>query len=595
VGDGVVIEKNLFDLLDEHGIPRLKSYQPGYTEKLICPKCGGGRTRDHCLSVTISDDGTNAMWQCHRGNCDGFSGKVFVKGGHFEPKPKPRPANPFADAEVPQDQPVYAPPWYWDFWANRHIGKKTLDDLGIHFSVHPVLADSIVFPYRWKGRLVNRKFRSHPNKDFRNDAGSQPTLFNVDSIDPKEPLYWVEGEIDVLTMHEMGYPHVVSLRDGAPQKVGQGDKRFEALNTHADALHKVGTHILCPDADKPGEAWLEELSRRLGRHRCKIVRWPAGRKDANDTLCMADDDERNTIEYCTSHAQRFPLQGIRDISERVIERAFTRKQPDVLTLGVQSIDSTLKFPAEGKLIVVSGVPSHGKSTFMRFVTVKTIQHYERKWLVFVQEDDFHDYVIDVAKIHADKMYSEVTREDRGEAGASFMNGGLRILMFDGERDPPTIDTILERARLSILQDGTTDLLLDPFNELEDAYEHGDQSQTQHIGRTLQRLKAFAKEYSCNVWVIAHPAKPSNGERHPPDGYSCAGSANWANKPDLGFSVWRPGPIGDVELYVWKSRTQRWGSAKTVAKAWFNASIGTYHTPTPKETEQAPTDTPGWID
>lgn len=35
----------LVDLLVERGI-RLKSYRPGHTEQVRCPKCDGGRTRE---------------------------------------------------------------------------------------------------------------------------------------------------------------------------------------------------------------------------------------------------------------------------------------------------------------------------------------------------------------------------------------------------------------------------------------------------------------------------------------------------------------------------------------------------------------------
>jgi twinkle protein len=587
-----MLDKTLFELLADAGVPRLKSYAPGATEKLVCPRCGGGRTKDHCLSVTIGSDGMSAMWQCHRGNCDGFSGKVVVRERRAQSEPRPGPppegkyAGPFSRSY--ERNPEIQPEWFWKFWDDRHIGAKTLRHFGVYASNRKDLGDCIVFPYVWQGKQVNRKFRAYPNKDFRNEAGSTPTIYNIDAVVADQPLYWVEGEIDVMSMHEAGYPATVSLRDGAPQKVGQGDKRFEALHTHAEILATASEHILCPDSDSPGDAWLEELSRRLGRHKCRFVRWPKGRKDASDTLRMAsevgfDDAQAISIHSAIADARRFPLEGVLDLTPEVIDFAFTRTHPGVLTLGVSGIDDRLKFPAEGKLIVITGVPSHGKSTFMRFVAVRTIMRHKRRWLAFVQEDDFEDYVIDCTKIHAERAFTEIRPEDRKSAGKLFMNGALRILQFDGERSAPTMDKIFERARFSILQDGTTDLLIDPFNEVEDAYEHGTMTQTQHIGRTLQRAKAFARENSCNVWIVAHPAKPQGYERKPPDGYDCAGSANWANKPDLGFTVWRPGAAGDVELHIWKSRTQRWGVSNSMTSAFFKADTGTYHQPIKPET------------
>ncbi len=39
---------------------RLKRWSAGTTEKVVCPKCGGGRTREISLSVSIDQDGNGA-------------------------------------------------------------------------------------------------------------------------------------------------------------------------------------------------------------------------------------------------------------------------------------------------------------------------------------------------------------------------------------------------------------------------------------------------------------------------------------------------------------------------------------------------------
>ena len=58
--------ESIFDLLAEAGI-HLRGYTAGHEERVICPKCGGGRSREKCLSVSIDQDGMGATWNCFRG------------------------------------------------------------------------------------------------------------------------------------------------------------------------------------------------------------------------------------------------------------------------------------------------------------------------------------------------------------------------------------------------------------------------------------------------------------------------------------------------------------------------------------------------
>ena len=113
-----------------------------------------------------------------------------------------------------------------------------------------------------------------------------------------------------------------------------------------------------------------------------------------------------------------------------------------------------------------------------------------------------------------------------------------------------------------MRDGVTDLLIDPWNEIDHSRPSGI-SETEYIGRCLQRLKAFGLRHGCNVWLIAaHPAKPQptkNGERRKADQprarYDISGSAHWFNRADLGFTVHSPNPGSGrgafVEIQVWK--------------------------------------------
>ena len=159
---------------------------------------------------------------------------------------------------------------------------------------------------------------------------------------------------------------------------------------------------------------------------------------------------------------------------------------------------------------------------------------------------------------------------------------------DAEDEAPTLDWLIERARATVLRDGATDLLIDPWNEIDD--QRGQQNETAVIGRALQRLKGFALRHGCNVWVIAHPAKPialkSGEKRAAPGPYEISGSQHWANKTDLGITVHSPKP-GTAEIHLWKPRFRRWGKRGAVASLDFDELTGRYSTPISTPPRSAP--------
>jgi twinkle protein len=105
---------------------------------------------------------------------------------------------------------------------------------------------------------------------------------------------------------------------------------------------------------------------------------------------------------------------------------------------------------------------------------------------------------------------------------------MTFLASDAEESAPSLDWILERARDCVMRLGITDLVIDPFNELEQSHSK-EMNETQFIGASLQRCNAFKLRHGCNVWILAHPAKPPppmKGQPVPvPNGYSINGSSH----------------------------------------------------------------------
>jgi len=577
---------SVVELLAEHGI-KLRSYRAGANEHLICPRCEGGRTREKSLSVTVDQDGSGATWVCHRGQCGWTDGaRIGV-----EPPPRRQATIRRPPTHTPA-QTAHRPDWLYEYFAGRGIGARVVDKLGIYsvtrrFDAPIGETPTIVFPYVWRGEVVNRKYRPHPAKSPQmQERDAEHTLFNVDALgDKPDTIVWVEGEPDVMAVMECGITHVVSLKDGAPAKVSENgsEKRFEALRTHADVLTKARRIILAGDMDQPGLALREELARRLGRHRCWLVTWPADCKDANDTLIKHGS---TIVLAAIDAAEPYPIDGVQRIEQGTLAALRARPAPAVLTTGTRSSDQVLKLPTEGRLIIVTGFPNHGKTAWTRFVMIHTATNHDRRWLAFSPESQpWEQFAAECAEVFVGKPFYrgggglDPMTDDEVAHAETWLHDHITMLVCDAEGNPPTIDWVLERAAASVLRDGTTDLLIDPWNEID--HDRGQTSETDYTGRALQRLKAFALRHGCNVWIIAHPAKPlptKPGERPAAPGpYSIAGSAHWANKTDVGITIHSPAQ-GETELHLWKSRFRRWGTRGAIAKMEYEQETGRFLTP-----------------
>ena len=188
---------------------------------------------------------------------------------------------------------------HYDWLALRGISKATADKMKLfasekYFSKLGKSADAIGFPYYRNGALVAAKYRSFPEKDFTQDSGGAHDFFGIDLVKKDQPLIIVEGEIDCLSLIELGFDNVVSVPSGAPIKVADGkvlpseDKKFAYVWNARDVLDAVPYVVLATDQDTAGQALAEELARRIGKEKCRLAKFE--KKDLNEV--MLDDPTR---------------------------------------------------------------------------------------------------------------------------------------------------------------------------------------------------------------------------------------------------------------------------------------------------------------
>ena len=127
--------------------------------------------------------------------------------------------------------------------------------------------------------------------------------------------------------------------------------------------------------------------------------------------------------------------------------------------------------------------------------------------------------------------------------------------------------MLQRAEEAKTRRRRNLLLLDPWNEYEHQFGRGE-SETQYVGRWLRRLKAWGRAEGFSIIIVAHPTKqvpldPKTKQYPVVDGYDISGGANWANKADVGMTVYRRRE-GEVEVKCWKARFPAFGHRNGLA-------------------------------
>jgi twinkle protein len=155
-----------------------------------------------------------------------------------------------------------------------------------------------------------------------------------------------------------------------------------------------------------------------------------------------------------------------------------------------------------------------------------------------------------------------------------LNEHFHFLRSDGD-NLPTIDWILERAKVLVRRFGMRGLIIDPYNEIEHR-RPDNMTETEYVSLMLARVRRFAIAHGVHVWFVAHPAKmrPENGKTPAPTLYEISGSANFVNKTDCGLTVHRGDVANTTDVYVRKVR-QKWIGQQGKATLGYNPATGAY--------------------
>ena len=405
----------------------------------------------------------------------------------------------------------------------------------------------IVFPYMEDGTLVNLKYRTL-QKQFKLISGAELIPWNVDALRGKKRAFITEGEMDALTLLAAGYEEVVSVPNGA------GGINLDWLDRFVDSHFADKDSVtLALDTDDRGRELCRELLRRLGDDLCRIVDWGGGCKDANEHLLKYGMD---SLRQAVDGAREIPIDGVFSAADEYedLMNIYRHGLPPGKTLGFSNMDVFFSL-STGRLLVITGIPGHGKSEFLDELVTRLLVRYGWRAAFFSPEKLPH--AVHLSQI-AERIIGKSFREGFAtpvevEQTLHFLGGNLFSILPE---DDYTIDTVLRIAKSLIRRYGIRVLALDPLN----CFDHrrpSDQSETQYLDRLLWAMSGFAKQNDILLILVAHPTKmhklPGQKEAPAPDMYDVAGSAAFANKADYILSVFRSKTEGYTQVRVEKVR------------------------------------------
>lgn len=559
--------------------------------KTICPQCND--TRGHKGNKSLSVDLDKGLCYCH--HC-GY--KLYVPDDAEERLKQQRRDMHRKPATPPQHfrRPTFDPARmqlseslerYWT--TVRCLPQELLRTLRITEETVRLPESNqeencICFNYFENGTLVNTKYRS-ALKHFMMVKGAELIPYNVDSILGTPECIITEGEFDTAAVIAAGRKDVVSVPAGAQSNLTWLDRFVES---HFDDKAEI---ILAMDTDKRGVELRDELVRRLGVDRCKVVAWGEGCKDANEYLLKYDLPRlRQQVEQ----AAEIPLEGVfcpMDEWDTLMD-IYYNGMPEGADTGLDNLDRLIKFE-RGFVLTVTGVPGSGKSEFVDEIAMRLLLRHDWKVGYFSPENTPLAY-------HYRKLIRRVVGKRFEHKGMPLPEAGQAIRYLAQSvfsimpKEDFSVESVLRIAAQLVSRKGVKVLVVDPFNRFEHQIPDWE-TETQYISRIFDEFSNFAVKHKVLLILVAHPTKlrrePGSKRWPVPTLYDINGSAAFFNKTDYGMVVDRNDELGQVLVRVAKVRFDHLGGPGDAFFA-FSTYNGRY-TPTEERTLDHNPPEPKW--
>lgn len=342
-----------------------------------------------------------------------------------------------------------------------------------------------------------------------------PILFGWQALDKNtREVVICEGQIDAMTWHQWGFP-ALSVPNGCkPGESGWIDCEWENL-MRFDQIY------LSFDMDEAGIKASEEVARRIGMHRCLIVKLP--HNDANE--CLQKGCTSTDISHCIAAAKPIAPKEIRkpiEFENEILEMENPPADMEKPGLEFPMFGNRIRF-LPGEVTVWTGHSFHGKSTLLNQLALQAamagqsvaIGSFEMKGRITCAN---------LSRCLAFKAnITPVLREC-----LEWMSGKIWIFDIIGFI---TQAKIKELILYSAMRHGVKHVIIDSLMKCDLSCEDYDAQR-----KFFNEFSAFAHEYGIHLHIVAHPRKGDHNEI--PDIADIHGGQAIGGQVDNVITVWR---------------------------------------------------------
>lgn len=381
----------------------------------------------------------------------------------------------------------------------------------------------MVFPsFSPAGNVVNVKYIGFERdekgkKNIFQEPDCPPSLFGWQALEQTDNLREIiitEGQIDAMTWKTWGF-QALSVPHGT------GDDGW--VDYEWDNLIQFDSIWLSFDEDEAGQEAVLRIAKRLGTHRCLIVRFPKPHKDANDWL-MAGMTWEEAGKLISSARPLAPIEikTLGDFKSDILD--LNDPNRDRPGLFVPLFGDRMRF-RPGETTAWTGATSHGKSTFLNQLMIHSINAGQRAVIASFEMKPKQT----LNKLVKCLLLRDVIIEPELDRAIDWAAGRLWIYDIVGQI---TTEKLFDLMLYSRHRHDAKHFVVDSLMKCQVA---GDDYEAQR--NFVNRLCTFASDNDVHIHMVAHPRKGQDDAKTV-DISDIKGSSDIGNQVDNVITVFR---------------------------------------------------------
>lgn len=447
---------------------------------------------------------------------------------------------------------------------------------------------AIAFPLKRNGEVVNVKYRTG-DKRFQMVSGAEVIPFGLDNIKdapdmteltsneaaPGKVMFLTEGEFDAMTVWQAGYRNVMSMPSAS---------NLDWLDNCSEDIAEVVHWVLLTDNDPAGREARHQLVSRLADCVCYTVDL-GGCKDVNQLLQeQGEDAVKAALGKIT--LMEPDVVDMEDEASRIL-RYYHEGAGTAVPLGIPSLDKHYKV-LPGNLIILMGIPTHGKTAFARMMMVSLAKKYGWRWgMHSTEEKPRQELWMQLIRAYlgrpiwrAGNQRERLTEDDIREA-TPWLSQYFHL--FSPHDRLATPQEVVKAARQMVRSRGIKAFMLDPWSGLDLSRDRRKgEREDEYLNRSLSEMRLLAEKHNMAFVIVAHPKTmretDQQGNLIPPSPYDLSGGSQWYNRADDILCIHRPSTpdfASQVITYKIKKQDVSGRPSRYPIDLFYNTATGRY--------------------